>query len=80
MRVMDRSNCIGCEDNFYNGNNLLGIKECWHFKDAKVVMRFCIGVNVPQDRKENFAEVEVPSCYFSTCGLVYYNGLPRHLR
>lgn len=29
--------CQGCHDDFYNGKNPYGIKECWHFKDAKVV-------------------------------------------
>jgi len=29
--------CIGCKDNFYNGNNQYGIKECWLLKNAKVV-------------------------------------------
>ena len=29
--------CSGCRDNFYNGNNDLGVKECWMFKDAVVV-------------------------------------------
>lgn len=31
-----KSMCEGCSDNFYNGGNPYGIKECWHFKDAKV--------------------------------------------
>jgi len=29
--------CVGCRNNFYNGNNQYGIKECWLLKDAKVV-------------------------------------------
>lgn len=76
---MDKSKCIGCESNFYNGNNPLGIKECWCFKDAKVVIRFCIGVNVPQNCKENFIKVRVLSCY-SESGYGYYKELPSHLR
>jgi len=31
--------CIGCRDNFYNGNNSLGIKECWLLGKAKVVKK-----------------------------------------
>ena len=31
--------CKGCRDDFYNGNNPLGVAECWCFKGAKVVMR-----------------------------------------
>ena len=29
--------CQDCSDDFYNGHNPMGIKECWHFRDAKVV-------------------------------------------
>ena len=32
-----KRNCIGCRDNFYNGNNNLGVKECWGFKTAELV-------------------------------------------
>lgn len=31
--------CIGCEDDFYNDKNPLGVKECWCLKNAKVKMR-----------------------------------------
>lgn len=34
-----RNYCTGCNDDFYNGNNQYGIKECWHKKSAKVVWR-----------------------------------------
>lgn len=29
--------CSGCRNNFYNGNNDLGVKSCWSFQDSKVV-------------------------------------------
>lgn len=31
--------CTGCHSNFYNGNNQMGIKECWSLKDAKLVAK-----------------------------------------
>ena len=31
--------CGGCRDNFYNGNNPYGVKECWMLKTAKSVMK-----------------------------------------
>ena len=31
-----KSMCQGCHCDFYNGENPYGIKECWHYKDAKV--------------------------------------------
>lgn len=33
----EKSQCSGCRDNFYNGNNEYGVQECWSFKSAKVV-------------------------------------------
>lgn len=36
--------CVGCEQNFYNGNNGIGVQECWHLKDAKLVKRLRIGM------------------------------------
>jgi hypothetical protein len=36
-----RKYCQGmsCRDHFYNGNNDLGVKECWHLKDTPIVWR-----------------------------------------
>lgn len=31
--------CIGCTENFYNGNNPYGVKECWCYKSATVCKR-----------------------------------------
>lgn len=39
------SMCAGCRDNFYNGNNPYGVKQCWSFETAKVVKRIKVGVN-----------------------------------
>ena len=36
---MTKARCAGCEDNFYNGNNSLGVKECWLFKTANIIER-----------------------------------------
>jgi hypothetical protein len=35
--------CSGCRDNFYNGNNDLGVKECWNLSSAKVVLKRRVG-------------------------------------
>lgn len=37
--------CVGCRDNFYNGNNQYGVMECWHFPTASVEDRIIVGVN-----------------------------------
>ena len=39
--------CEGCRNNFYNGNNGYGIKECWSLKTAKVVMRKFVHIDQP---------------------------------
>jgi hypothetical protein len=31
--------CSGCEDNFYNRNNNLGVLQCWCLDDAKLVLK-----------------------------------------
>jgi hypothetical protein len=33
----DKQMCSGCRDDFYNGHNDIGVKECWMFAKAKVV-------------------------------------------
>ncbi len=37
--IKEKTDCNGCEDNFYNGNNPHGTKECWRFKTAKIILR-----------------------------------------
>ena len=32
-----RKHCTGCEDNFYNGNNDLGVNECWSLDNMKLI-------------------------------------------
>ena len=36
--------CVGCSENFYNGNNPLGVKECWNLKSAKVVLKKAVPI------------------------------------
>lgn len=38
------SMCQGCRDDFYNGKNPYGIKQCWSFASATVEPRIVIGV------------------------------------
>ena len=32
-----RKYCASCRNNFYNSNNRIGVKECWHLENAKPV-------------------------------------------
>ena len=59
---MDRKYCSGCANNFYNGNNELGVKDCWSFKSAKVVSRITVGhwENPPYKNKK---KIRVADCF-----------------
>jgi hypothetical protein len=49
-----RDLCSGCENNFYNGNNDYGVKQCWSYSKNKVVKKLRIRVDqCPPYNKEN---------------------------
>lgn len=58
---MDKKHCAGCRDDFYNGNNEYGIKECWMLKSAKLILRKEVHINQvpPWNQKPQM----FPSCY-----------------
>jgi hypothetical protein len=45
--------CAGCRDDFYNGHNPYGVKQCWSFPKATVEKRLMIPVDLrpPYDPK-----------------------------
>jgi len=57
---MNKENCAGCYNDDYN-HGLGGSKECWSFKDAKIIMRK--EVHVDQRPPWNQKAREIPSCY-----------------
>ncbi len=61
--MMDPKYCRGCEDDFYNGKNPYGVKQCWMLKDAKLVTRFRLHVDTPMSRKNGYDKVRVPQCF-----------------
>lgn len=75
-RKATKTDCNGCYNNFYNGNNNIGVSECWCLKDARVKRRFAIASNVPTYR-ENFYEVEKPGCYRQP-GMFYTDSLKNY--
>lgn len=58
---MEKSDCSGCRNDFYNDHNPLGVKECWSFKDAKIVLAHDIHVDQPPPYKSK--PTARPSCY-----------------
>ncbi len=77
--MKDKKYCIGCDSDFYNGNNPMGVKECWLFKSAKIMVRYWIGWWTPQDKKENFIKMTTHSCHTESGKAAFYNKLPSHL-
>lgn len=53
--------CSGCRDNFYNGNNNLGVKECWKLSSAKPVMKKMVLISQVPPWKQ--APIKVLNCY-----------------
>lgn len=77
--MMNRKHCSGCRDNFYNGNNDIGVSQCWMLKDAKVIARFEISVNAPMGTRSNYFKVRRPNCY-SQKGVVFLKDIPSYAR
>jgi len=60
--------CQMCHNNFYNGNNPYGVKECYSFKDAKVVWKKQVHINQMPPWKQK--AIRVLNCYRRS-GYVY---------
>lgn len=39
LNKLKRNYCDTCSEDFYNGHNSLGVKQCWHLAGAKVKWR-----------------------------------------
>ena len=62
MTKLDKlKHCRGCRDNFYNGNNSYGVKECWGLKTAKLIMR--VEVHIDQVPPWTQPPAKYLSCY-----------------
>jgi hypothetical protein len=60
--MIDASHCSGCRDDFYNGNNQLGVNACWLREKATLVPRLIIHV----DQTPPYLKIKprtVPNCY-----------------
>ena len=75
----DKSMCVGCHSDFYNGNNNVGIKECWLFRTAKVVTRERIGWWVRPESAGNFTRVTTLNCHTETGQYAFLEKLPKHI-
>lgn len=59
---MDAKFCVGCEDDFYNGKNPYGVKECWAREGAKRESYKLIPVDM-QPPYLTIKSVKLPTCY-----------------
>ncbi len=71
--------CIGCRQDYYNGKNDRGIKECWSLKRAKVVKRWRIGWWTPPDSIDAFTRVMTLDCHHAPGQYQDSAELPSHL-
>jgi len=69
--------CSGCRNNFYNGNNSLGVARCWSLESAKLVTKYELSKNCPMNIREAYFKCKKPSCYHST-GYVYLDSIPSY--
>jgi hypothetical protein len=58
---MTKDKCSGCRNDFYNDHNPLGVKECWSFKDAKLIKLKRVYIDQVPPWKQK-AEI-YPNCY-----------------
>lgn len=63
--INPQKDCRGCEQNFYNGNNPYGIKECWSVPSARLVQGKMLSVDQFWPKKWlQTAPIEThPQCY-----------------
>jgi hypothetical protein len=74
--MKDTKYCEGCRDNFYNGNNTLDIKECWHLAHARVVTRYRIDWWTRPTEPGAFRKVKTYSCHSAPGVYADYKELP----
>lgn len=77
--MSDKKYCIGCEDNFYNGNNPYGVKECWSLKTAKVKTRFRLSIHTPMNQKSGYVKRKTHSCFHEK-GYVHLSEIPDYAK
>lgn len=76
--MKDTKYCRGCRDDFYNGNNGLGVKQCWSLKSARVVKRWRTGWWTQPTQPGAFVEVKTFSCHSEPGRYAFTKDLPSH--
>jgi len=79
---MDKKDCAGCEQDFYNHGGVDGsTKECWLLKGKghRIRKMYRIPMNIPMNQREAYEEVRVPDCYRRK-GYGYYATIPTYAK
>lgn len=76
MNKHDKKYCRGCRDDFYNGKNSIGVKECWSYPTAKVVRRYKIGWWTRPDSPGAFTKIKTHDCHWEPGKYGFYEELP----
>jgi hypothetical protein len=64
MRKISKSNCVGCQDNYYNYENNSISGECWGLKSAKLVKKLDIPINMSPPYSASKKDlIKRPDCY-----------------
>lgn len=71
--------CVGCRENFYNGNNPMGVQECWMYKSAQVRTRYRLSTNMPMDQREGYVKTSGLNCY-NEKGYVFLKDIPHYAK
>ena len=72
------SHCVGCRNHFYNGNNGIGVKQCFSLKTARVVKRWRIGWWTSPVAPGAFTEVKTYDCHHEPGTAAFSESLPAH--
>jgi hypothetical protein len=60
--MIDRKDCAGCHDDYYNSSLTIPDGMCWSRKSGKMVWRIQIGIDEPPPYI-NKKKKKVPSCW-----------------
>jgi len=77
MKKKSKTMCAGCRNDFYNeGNNTLGVTECWSFKNAAVCTRWKLPWWTAPTVDGAFQEVTTLDCHHQPGQYAFYKKLP----
>lgn len=76
--MKDTSYCRGCRDDFYNGQNPPGVRQCWMLAKAKVVKRWKLGWWTSPVEPGAFVQIETYNCHHAPGRYALCESLPDH--